>query len=83
MELEIGRRLEVSDPDAATLIYKQAIKLESTDVRNYLALIQHYRTLKQPSNAARMFKTYVRILAEHYVEQPDPELVRALGGSSG
>ena len=80
---EIGRQLEVSDPDAATLIYKQAIKLESTDVRNYLALIQHYRTLKQPSNAARMFKTYVRILAEHYGEQPDPELVRALGGSSG
>ena len=80
---EIGGQLEVSDPDAATLVYKQAIKLESTDVRNYLALIQHYRRLKQPSNAARMFKTYVRILAEHYAEQPDPELVRALGGSNG
>jgi DNA-binding SARP family transcriptional activator len=80
---EIGKQFEASNPDAAIMAYKQAIKLESTDVRSYLALIQNYRTLKQSSNAIRVFKTYSRILAEHYGEQPDPELVHAVEGITG
>ena len=76
----LGKHLESHDPNAAIRAYKQAIKLESSDVRSYLGLIQNYRTLKQASNAARAFKTYSRILLEHYAEQPDPELVRAFEG---
>jgi LuxR family transcriptional regulator, maltose regulon positive regulatory protein len=76
----LGKHLETHDPNAAIRAYKQAIKLESSDVQSYLGLIQNYRNLKQASNAARTFKTYSRILLEHFAEQPDPELVRAFEG---
>jgi two-component SAPR family response regulator len=76
----LARHLTAHDPNAAIRAYRQAIKLESTDVQSYLGLIQNYRNLKQASNAARTFKTYSRILLEHYAEQPDPELVRAFEG---